>query len=102
MWVGPGGFYRAASPVLAAANVSMYYEDMSRHRLQVQIPLRLAAQIGKAARRHRVTNSEWIRRAIESALILDRNRTDALDRLSRLAAPTGDVDQMLAEIAAGR
>jgi len=80
----------------------MYYEDMSTHRLQVQIPLRLDAQIRKAARRHRMTKSKWVRRAIKSAMTHDRNNADALDRLSRLGAPTGHVDQMLAEIAAGR
>ena len=41
---------------------------------------------------------EWVRRAIERALAEDRGGGDALDRLSRLGAPTADIDQMLAEI----
>jgi hypothetical protein len=43
-----------------------------------------------------------VRRAIEQALADDRAPGDALDRLSRLGAPTADIDQMLAEIEAGR
>ena len=49
-----------------------------------------------------MTKGEWVRRAIEGALADDRGPGDALDRLSRLGAPTADIDQMLAEIEAGR
>ncbi len=43
----------------------------------------------------------WVREAIERAL-QDHRSSDALDELSQLGAPTGDLDQMLAEIDAGR
>jgi hypothetical protein len=44
-----------------------------------------------------------VRQAIERALAANRpGGGDPLDRLSRLAAPTGDIAQMLAEIEAGR
>jgi hypothetical protein len=75
---------------------------MSTHRLQVLISASLDARIRKAAQRSRVAKGEWVRRAIEHALADRRNPDDALDRLSRLGAPTADVDQMLAEIDAGR
>lgn len=73
------------------------------HRLQVLIPESLEARIRKAAQRGRMSVGEWVRRAAEQALRQDPNAvTDALDRLSRLRAPTSDIDQMLAEIEAGR
>jgi hypothetical protein len=73
---------------------------MSTYRLQVLIPAGLDARIRKAAHRRRLTKGEWVRRAIEQAE--DRGPGDALDRLSRLGAPTADIDQMLAEIEADR
>ena len=75
---------------------------MSTYRLQVLIPLGLDTRIRKAAQRCGLTKGEWVRRAIEQALTGDRSPVDALDRLSRLGAPTADIDQMLAEIEAGR
>jgi hypothetical protein len=75
---------------------------MSNHRLQVLIPPGLDARILKAAQRGRVSKGEWVRRAIERALADDRGPADALDRLARLGGPTADIDQMLAEIEAGR
>ena len=80
----------------------MYYQHMSTYRLQVLIPAGLDARIRKAAQRHRTTKGEWVRRAIERTLAEDRGPGDALDRLCRLGAPTADIDQMLAEIEAGR
>jgi hypothetical protein len=72
------------------------------HRLQVLIPETLDAQIRKAAQRQRVSKGEWVRMAIERALA-DRSRgADPLDRLAALDAPTGDIEQMLTEIEAGR
>jgi hypothetical protein len=44
----------------------------------------------------------WVREAIERALAEGPAGGDPLDKLSRLGAPTGDIDQMLAEIEAGR
>lgn len=72
------------------------------HRLQVLIPPSLDARIGKAAARRNLSKGEWVRRAIERALKEDRGAVDPLDKLSSLSAPTADVDQMLAEIEAGR
>jgi predicted transcriptional regulator len=71
-------------------------------RLQVLVPEGLERRVRKAAQRSRVSTSAWVRQAIERALADDRPAGDALDRLARLGAPTGDIDQMLAEIEAGR
>jgi len=43
-----------------------------------------------------------VRQAIERALVDDRTPNDPLTKLSSLGAPTADVEQMLAEIEAGR
>ena len=71
------------------------------HRLQVLVPEALDRRIRKAAHRRRLSTGAWVREAIEQAL-QDNRSTDALDELSQLGAPTGDLDQMLAEIDAGR
>jgi hypothetical protein len=75
---------------------------MSTKRLQVLIPTGLDARIQKAAQRSRMSKGEWVRRAVERALAENRAPTDALDRLARLGAPTGDIEEMLAEIDSGR
>lgn len=75
---------------------------MSTYRLQVLVPAGLDARIKKAAARRRMSKGEWVRRAIEQALDEGRGASDALERLTRLGAPTADIDQMLAEIEAGR
>lgn len=72
------------------------------HRLQVLIPEALDRRIRKAAQRSRLSTGAWVRRAIERALAEPASGGDPLERLSALGAPTGDVDQMLAEIEAGR
>ena len=75
------------------------------HRLQVLIPEELDARIRKAASRQRVSKGEWVRRAIQIALSHGtdvRRGSDPLARLAALEAPTGDIDQMLEEIEAGR
>jgi hypothetical protein len=76
--------------------------SQSSHRLQVLIPRGLQARLVKAAQRNRVSQGEWVRRAIERALREPEEPRDALDALSALGAPTGDIDQVLAEIEAGR
>ncbi|MGH8652859.1 MAG: hypothetical protein ACREYE_12130 [Gammaproteobacteria bacterium] len=76
------------------------------HRLQVLILEDLDLQIRKAAQRLRMSKGAWVRQAIEDGL----RRTgaegietaDPLARLGTLEAPTGDIEQMLAEIEAGR
>lgn len=76
------------------------------HRLQVLIPTELDARIRKAAGRQRISKGEWVRRAIEHVLRRPRGEGsgvgDPLTRLESLEAPTGDIEQMLAEIESGR
>ena len=71
------------------------------HRLQVLIPEPLEKRIRKAAQRKRLSTGAWVRQALEAALKDDRT-ADPLDRLAALGGPTGDIDQILAEIEAGR
>ena len=71
------------------------------HRLQVLIPEGLERRIRKAAQRSRLSTGAWVRQALERTLHEGREG-DALERLARLGGPTGDIDQMLAEIEAGR
>jgi hypothetical protein len=72
------------------------------NRLQVLVPEGLDARIRKAAQRRGVSKGQWVREAIESALAGEGRGPDPLSRLSSLGAPTADIDQMLAEIEAGR
>ena len=73
------------------------------HRLQVLIPEELDARLSKAASRNRVSKGEWVRRVLEESLRrASKSGPDPLARLSSLNAPTADVEQMLAEIEAGR
>jgi len=72
------------------------------HRLQVLIPELLEARVRKASERRRISRAEWVRRAIERALADDGATPDPLSQLAGLGAPTADIDQMLAEIEAGR
>ena len=62
------------------------------HRLQVLVTDALAARLRQAAERQRVSQGEWVRRALERALA----------ELASLDAPTADLEQMLEEIEAGR
>lgn len=55
----------------------------------------------KAAQRRRLSTGEWVRQAIEVAL-REGHQSDPLEKLACLGAPTGDIDQVLAEIEAGR
>lgn len=70
-------------------------------RLQVLVPDALDRRVRKAAQRSRLSAGAWVRRAIERAL-QDGARGDPLDQLAQLGAPTGDIEQMLSEIDAGR
>jgi hypothetical protein len=72
------------------------------HRLQVLIPESLEIRLRKAAQRGRLSKGEWVRRAIERQLEDPHRPPDPLARLAALGGPTGDVEQMLAEIEAGR
>ena len=71
-------------------------------RLQVLIPDGLDARVRKAAQRKRQSKGEWVRRAIERALEDRHDDGDPLNRLAQLGGPTADIEQMLAEIEAGR
>ena len=71
-------------------------------RLQVLLPEGLDARLRKAAQRSRMSKGQWVRRAIEQALASGQVEPDPLARLASLGAPTADIDQMLAEIEAGR
>jgi predicted transcriptional regulator len=71
-------------------------------RLQVIVPDELERRLASSAQRGRMSKSAYVRRAIERALAEERSTGDSLDRLSRLEGPTADIDQMLAEIEAGR
>lgn len=71
-------------------------------RLQVIVSDELERRITKSAQRSRLSKSAYVRRVIERALAEEQSAGDALDRLSRLEGPTADIEQMLAEIEAGR
>jgi predicted transcriptional regulator len=71
-------------------------------RLQIIVPQELEHRVRKSAQRSRISTSAWVRRAIEQALVDERPGNDALDRLASLSAPTGDIDDVLADIEAGR
>ena len=71
-------------------------------RLQVLVPEALERRVRKAAQRRQLPVGAWVREAIERALAEGLTAGDPLEKLSRLGAPTGDIDQMLAQIEAGR
>ena len=74
------------------------------HRLQVLIPPELDANLDKAAQRSSMSKGAWVRTALQAALDRSGNviAADSVARLAELDAPTADIDQMLAEIEAGR
>jgi hypothetical protein len=72
------------------------------HRLQILISEGLNARVMKAAQRRQMSKGEWVRRAIERALIDGPREIDPLERLESLGGPTADIEQMLAEVEAGR
>jgi len=71
-------------------------------RLQILVPQGLDARVRKAAQRSRMSKGGWVRRAIERALAEGGPAADPVAALAALGAPTGDIEQMLAEIEAGR
>jgi hypothetical protein len=71
-------------------------------RLQILVPEVLERRVRKAAQRRQLSVGAWVREAIERTLTENRPADDPLDKLSGLGAPTADIDQMLAEIEAGR
>ena len=71
-------------------------------RLQVLIPEALDRRIRKAAQRRRLSTGAWVREALERALAQPPGSGDPLSSLAGLGGPTADIEQMLAEIDAGR
>ena len=76
-------------------------------RLQIVMSDAEAASLRQAARRAGLTVSEWARRTLRAARDAQGgpspgSRLDALDRALTCNHPTGDVDEMLAEIERGR
>jgi hypothetical protein len=72
------------------------------HHLRVLISAELDSQISAAADRGHMSKRDWVRRALEKSLHREGLIPDPVARLANLNAPTADIDQMLAEIAAGR
>jgi hypothetical protein len=71
-------------------------------RIQILVPEALERRVRKAAQRRQLPVGAWVREAIERALTEPPASGDALEKLGQLGAPTGDIEQMLAEIEAGR
>ena len=76
-------------------------------RLQVVMDESELREIQESARRQRVTVSEWVRRVLRAARRAEPGpdsgrKLDAIRAASRHAFPTGDIEQMLAEIGRGR
>jgi hypothetical protein len=74
------------------------------HRLQILVPEELDVRLKKAAARSRVSKGEWVREAIEERFARDAGMApaDPLAALADLEGPTGDIEDMLAQIEAGR
>jgi hypothetical protein len=75
-------------------------------RLQVVLEPSELREIQKAARRDRLTVSEWVRRSLREARRRQPGRDagrklQAIRAASRHSFPTADIDQMLAEIERG-
>lgn len=75
-------------------------------RLQIVMSEAEAASLRQVARRAGLTVSEWARRALRAARDTQAgpspaSRLEALDRALRCNHPTGDIDEMLADIERG-
>ncbi len=76
-------------------------------RLQIVMSDAEAAPLRQVARRAGLTLSEWASRALQAARDAEAgpsraSRLDALDRALTCNHPTGDRDEMLADIERGR
>ena len=76
-------------------------------RLQVVMDEAEVASLRRVARRAGLTLSEWARRALRAARDTQAgpspaSRLEALERALRCDHPTGDIDEMLADIERGR
>jgi len=75
-------------------------------RLQVLIEEKEWAEIQRAARAHRITIAEWVRQALRTARRRQPQRDSekklkAIRAAARHSFPTGDIEQILAEIEQG-
>jgi hypothetical protein len=75
-------------------------------RLQVLLEDDEIAKVREAARHRQLTTAEWVRQSLRSTLEDERSpdvsdKLEALALASRYSFPTGDIDQMLAEIETG-
>lgn len=77
---------------------------MPDHAFEVAVPESLYRRLHEAAERSHVALAEWVREAIEECLEREfrGSSEEALDAMRKLDAPTADIDDMIAEIAAGR
>jgi hypothetical protein len=76
-------------------------------RLQVLLEEDEFAEIRRIARRHRMTVAEWVRQALRAArrdepAAEPRRKLMAVREASRYSFPTGEIDEMLADIERGR
>lgn len=87
----------------------MHYSNHTHRmsiRLQVVVEASELRDIQRAARRERLTVSEWVRRCLREARRLQPARDagrklQAIRAAAQHAFPTADIAQMLAEIEAG-
>jgi hypothetical protein len=70
-------------------------------RLQILVPPELDSRVRKAAQREKLSQGAWIRRAIERSLQVTPGGSP-VDRLKALAGPTGDIEEVLADLARAR
>ncbi len=75
-------------------------------RLQVLVEEDEMQEIQRAARRERLTVAEWVRQALREVRRLRpqsslERKLAAIRKASEYAAPTADIDEMLAEIERG-
>lgn len=75
-------------------------------RLQVLLPESEMDEIRRLARRERISVGEWVRKTLREARSLVPVREapwklKAVRRAAKYSFPTGDIDQMLAEIEKG-
>lgn len=79
---------------------------MSKQRLQVLLDEPELEELREAARRQGVPLSEWVRRALREARRREprgdlESKLRAVRRAVQYEGPTGDIEQMLAEIEKG-
>lgn len=83
----------------------MYTHGMSK-RLQVIFDDKELAEIQREARRRRMTVAEWVRQSLRAARRTGatgdvQRKLEALRTASKHSFPTGDIDEMLAQIERG-